>query len=130
MKHDEFIGQVQDRGDLDSRGGAEQATRTVLETLGERLGGGEPSDLASQLPPEIGIHLRRVEEAQQQGAERFDPPGFITRVTQKAQTSIDEQTAAHWIHAVLSVTRDAVTPGEWDDVVRQVPDGYFDAFGV
>ena len=52
MKHDEFIGRVQHYARLASRGDAERATRATLETLGERLAGGEPKDLASQLPPE------------------------------------------------------------------------------
>jgi uncharacterized protein (DUF2267 family) len=59
MKHDEFIGRVQHYARLASRGDAERATRATLETLGERLAGGEPKDLASQLPPEIGAHLLR-----------------------------------------------------------------------
>ena len=58
MKHDEFIGQVQHRARLSSRGEAERATRATLETLAERLSGGEAKDLASQLPSEIGEHLR------------------------------------------------------------------------
>ncbi len=54
MKHDEFIGQMQYRARLSSRGAAERATRATLETLAERLAGGEARDLAAQLPPEIG----------------------------------------------------------------------------
>ena len=53
MKHDEFIGQVQHRARLSSRGEAERATRATLETLAERLAGGEEQDLAAQLPAEF-----------------------------------------------------------------------------
>ncbi|GFE70351.1 DUF2267 domain-containing protein [Chroococcus sp. FPU101] len=42
MKHDEFIGQVQNRAGLTSREEAKVATRAVLETLAERLAGNEP----------------------------------------------------------------------------------------
>lgn len=52
MDHDEFIGQVQHRARLSSRGDAQTAVRATLETLAERLAGGEPSDLAAQLPDE------------------------------------------------------------------------------
>lgn len=52
MKHDEIIGQVQHRAHLSSRGDAEIATRATLETLAERLAGGEVNDLASQLSAE------------------------------------------------------------------------------
>ncbi len=58
MKHDEFIGQVQHRARLGSRGAAERATRATLETLAERLVGGEAKDLASQLPQGIAEYLR------------------------------------------------------------------------
>jgi uncharacterized protein (DUF2267 family) len=45
MKYDEFISQVQRRADLASREEAERATRATMETLGERLAGGEAKDL-------------------------------------------------------------------------------------
>lgn len=130
MQHDEFIGYVQDRADLDSRGAAEEATRAVLTTLAERLGGGEPSDLAAQLPPEIGAHLRETEAAQDGGGERFDVDEFIQRVMERSSTRIDGPGARHRIHGVLSVIRDAVSPGEFDDLSGQLPEGYLEAFGV
>ena len=58
MKYDEFIKEVQTHGHIESREEAERATRATLETLAERLVGGEPHDLASQLPPELAEHLR------------------------------------------------------------------------
>ena len=59
MKYDEFIAQVQRRADLKTKNEAVQAIRAVLETLGERLAGGEPKDLAAQLPSEIASYLER-----------------------------------------------------------------------
>jgi uncharacterized protein (DUF2267 family) len=56
MRHDEFIGQVQNRAKLPSRGDAEGATRATLETLGERIPENLAVNLASQLPQEIGEH--------------------------------------------------------------------------
>lgn len=129
MQHDEFIGHVQHRADLDSRGAAEEATRAVLETFAERLGGGEPSDIAAQLPPELGLHLRGIEQEGRQG-QRFTPHEFIERVQQKSARTVDGQQAAHQAHAVLSVVRDAVAPGEWRDIADQLPDGYLEAFGL
>jgi uncharacterized protein (DUF2267 family) len=41
MKHDEFIGQVQHRARLSSRGATERATRATLETLA----GGEAKEM-------------------------------------------------------------------------------------
>lgn len=49
MRYDEFIGQVQHRAGLGSHAEAERATRATLETLAERLAGGEAHDLAARL---------------------------------------------------------------------------------
>ena len=57
MKYDEFIGQVRHRARLSSHAEAERATRATLETLAERLAGGEAHDLAAQLPPELARSL-------------------------------------------------------------------------
>jgi hypothetical protein len=58
VRYDEFLGHVQHRARLGSRGEAERATRATLETLAERLVGGEAHDLASQLPPELARSLQ------------------------------------------------------------------------
>lgn len=120
MEHDEFIGHVQQRARLDSRGAAEQATRAVLETLAERLGGGEPSDLAAQLPTEIGRHLERHEN----GTERFDLNGFYERVAARQSEGTDVPQAAHHTRAVLSVVREAVSPGLVDHLRSQLPEEF------
>jgi uncharacterized protein (DUF2267 family) len=57
MKHDEFIGQVQHRAKLASRGEAEVATRATLETLAERLFKDEPANAVAQLPKGIADYL-------------------------------------------------------------------------
>jgi uncharacterized protein (DUF2267 family) len=53
MTFDEFTTRVQERGGFDTRDHAERATRAVLAVLGQWLAGGEPSDLAAQLPREL-----------------------------------------------------------------------------
>ena len=50
MDHDSFIGEVQNRAELASRGEALSATRATLETLGERIEEGQATNLAAQLP--------------------------------------------------------------------------------
>lgn len=117
MQHDQFIGHVQDRADLDSRGAAEAATRATLETLGERLAGGEPDNLAAQLPPEIGLHLRREDGA----GDPFDVEEFHRRVAEREGPGTDTGDAAFHASAVLSVVRDAVTGGVLDHVAAQLP---------
>lgn len=58
MNHDEFVGQVQHRAHLPSRGDAELIIRATLETLGERLQSESAEHVAAQLPPELGRHLK------------------------------------------------------------------------
>lgn len=57
MQFHEFLGQVQNRAQLSSLADAEIAVRATLTTLAERLAGGEPKDLASQLPEPLGQYL-------------------------------------------------------------------------
>lgn len=124
MDHDDFIGHVQQRARLDSRGAAESATRATLETLAERLSGQEPEHLASQLPPEIGLHLRRRSD----GQESFDADDFYERVAGRSTPGVDRSAATFHAKAVLSVVREAVTQGQWEHVVAQLPTGYADLF--
>jgi uncharacterized protein (DUF2267 family) len=37
---------------------------------------------------------------------------------------VDGDTARTGVRAVLSTVREAITPGEWDDVVAQLPEEY------
>jgi uncharacterized protein (DUF2267 family) len=87
MQHDQMIGQIQHRARLASRGDAERAVRATLETLGERLPEGLVDNLASQLPQEIGEHLRRTEVlGGLASGERFDRDEFVARVSERAGT--------------------------------------------
>lgn len=117
MQHDEFIGQVQHRARLDSRGAAERATRATLETLGQRLPDGLSDNLAAQLPQEIGEHLRRTASVFGDATgERFDRQEFVRRVADVE--SVDEPAAAYHARVVLEVV-DEATNGQ---IVQRVCD--------
>ena len=106
MRHDQFIGQVQARARLSSRGDAERATRAVLETLGERVPEGLADNLAAQLPHEIGEHLRRTEIYGGVGTgERFDRDEFIARVS--LRSGFDPPRALFATRAVCEVVNEA-----------------------
>jgi hypothetical protein len=87
MRHDAFIGQVQARARLDSRGSAERVTRASLETLGERVPSTVAEKAAAQLPHEIGEHLRRVAHAPGEPftGERMTQADFFTRVAERCR---------------------------------------------
>ncbi|APU14536.1 MULTISPECIES: DUF2267 domain-containing protein [Actinoalloteichus] len=120
MRHDEFIGQVQARARLSSRGEAETATRAALETLGERVPEQAADHLADQLPTEIAEHLRRTEVMGGAGTgERFDLDEFIRRVAQRGH--MHEPDAVYRSRVVLEVTGEA-TEGVLDKVRHQLPE--------
>lgn len=120
MQHDEFIGQVQHRARLASRGEAERATRATLETLGERIPEHLAENLAAQLPQEIGEHLRRTVTLAGEGTgERFGLPEFVARVSTRA--AVDEPAGVYQARVVLEVVEDAVTPGLMTKIREALP---------
>lgn len=116
MTYDQFLGQVQHRARLASRGEAERVSQAVLETLGARLAGGEPKDLASQLPPELGRYLLGPTAGMAARLQTGDIYALVSDLE-----GVDIPTAAHHVRAVASVLREAVSPGEWRDVLAQLP---------
>ncbi|GGM63729.1 uncharacterized protein (DUF2267 family) [Halarchaeum rubridurum] len=121
MKHDEFVGDVQHRLELASRGEAIRATRAVLETLGERLQADEAADLAGPLPMEIDRFLHAADSGQ-----LFDFDEYVARVSQRAR--VEPAEAAFYAKVVVDVVEDAVPDTELDDVTAQLPAGYDELF--
>lgn len=117
MKYDEFIKAVQDRGHMESREEAERATRATLQTLAERLAGGEPQDLASQLPPELAEQMRYEGE---ETSQRLSLDEFFERVSER-DGDVDLPRAVYHARVVMAVLQDAVTQGVIDDVRSQLP---------
>jgi uncharacterized protein (DUF2267 family) len=114
MDYDRFLDLVAERADV-SREVAERLALATLRTLGERISGGEARDLAAQLPTRLASPLMPAEEE----AEAFSLDEFIRRVAERAGT--DRHTANIGVAAVLTTLRDAVTSGEFDDVMSQLP---------
>lgn len=116
MQHDEFIGQVQNRARLSSRGDAELATRATLETLAERLAGGEPFNAAAQLPRGIAEYLRHEYAG---SGERFSLDEFFRRVSQRESVGLPD--AVHHARVVIEVLSEAISSGEINDIRSQLP---------
>jgi uncharacterized protein (DUF2267 family) len=123
MKHDEFVGAVQNRAELASRGEAIRVTRAVLTTLGERLQPGEASDLAGPLPMEIDIFLHDADSGQ-----IFDYDDFVQRVAERANAEYAD--AAFYAQVVLDVVDETVPESELEDVTAQLPEDYDDLFDL
>jgi uncharacterized protein (DUF2267 family) len=116
---DEFIKRVQERGGFDTRDHAERATRATLAVLGQRLAGGEPSDLAAQLPQELA-ELARYDGP----AESFDAAEFYRRVAEREGTGCTPGQAREHAMAVMSTVVDQVSEGERQDLASQLPADY------
>ena len=125
MKYDEFLGQVRHRARLGSHAEAERATRATLETLAERLVGGEAHDLASQLPPELAHFLQRPDAGI--GA-KLTLEEFFELVSEREGVELEEAT----LHArvVIAVLTEAVSQGEIQDVLVQLPATFAQLFHV
>ena len=124
MKYDEFIKQVQERGHMDSREEAEKAVRATLETLAERLRGGEAHDLASQLPPELAEYLGHERAG---AGESFSLDEFFERVNERDR-GVDLPGAVYHARVVIDVLGDAVTQGEIEDIRSQLPQEFAPLF--
>jgi uncharacterized protein (DUF2267 family) len=124
MKYAEFIESVSQRTGL-PREAAEKVTHATLRVLAERLSGGEAEDLKAQLATELKDDLAVPKEKL---AQSFGAAEFTRRVAQLAD--IDEPAAQVGAAAVLATLSDAVTPGEFDDVLSQLGREYAALMGT
>jgi uncharacterized protein (DUF2267 family) len=114
MQYDELIALVVERTGLFD-GEAVDLTRATLATLAERISGDEVRELAAQLPSPLHDALLPTAEE----AEAFSFEEFINRVAERTRSkSIVSETA---VEAVMATLRDAVTPGEFDDILSELP---------
>jgi uncharacterized protein (DUF2267 family) len=117
MRYGTFLTIVERQAGLD-RPEAERAVKATLQTLAERITGGEADDLAAFLPRELRAYLTPAVEA----AEAFDLPEFLRRVA--VRESVDEHTALEHAMAVFVAIGAAVAPGEVHDMASQLPRDY------
>jgi uncharacterized protein (DUF2267 family) len=121
MPADAFLERVAERTGLE-RDAALQATNAVLETLAERISGGEVEDLLVQLPPELHEPLRRGDALSNGAARKMSLDRFIRHIAEREGVAPDQ--ARGHTRAVLATMREAIAPKEWFDVTSQLPDEY------
>ncbi|MGK5741110.1 DUF2267 domain-containing protein [Micromonospora sp. URMC 103] len=122
MKHHEFVAAVRQRGEYGSAAEAEDVIRAVLGVLAERLTPDEAHDLAAQLPQGIAEMLEEPSQTL-----RLSVQEFLQRIA--AGTGATTRTAEWDAGAVLSTVADAITEGELNDLMTQLPSGYAALFG-
>lgn len=119
MKYDDFVGRVQERAHLDSTNRAMSAVRATLATLSERLTFEEAKDLAAQLPSEIAMCLSISPVMH---AQRLSLDEFFYRVATREKAHPPE--AIYHARVVMEVLGEAVSRGEMEDVLGQLPEEF------
>jgi uncharacterized protein (DUF2267 family) len=118
---EEFVTRVADRsGQVPET--ARQATEAVLETLGERIAGGEVEDLAGQLPAELRPALERGNARSGGKAERLSLDEFLSRVAERE--GVSPQQAREHARAVFITLGEAISEKELADLVAELPTEY------
>lgn len=118
LSADEFLRRVGDRAGLDPRG-ARRATDAVLETLAERISGGEVADLISRLPVELHPPLKTGDAKSNGAARPMSLDEFVRRIAEREAVTPAE--AREHARAVFATLREAVGEKEFLDVSAQLP---------
>jgi uncharacterized protein (DUF2267 family) len=117
----ELLRDVSQRAGLDPEG-ARRAVEAVLETLAERIAGGEVEDLISLLGVELHAPLRRGLEASGGEARPMSLDEFLRRVAEREGVTPAE--ARDHARAVFAALRDAIPDREFGDITVQLPPEY------
>ena len=118
---DTFLQSVADRVGL-WEDDARRATDAVLETLAERIAGGEVDDLIARLPVELHEPLRRGRERTGGKASRMSLEEFEVRVAEREGG--DVANVRNHVRAVLTTLRDAIGEDDFSDIRVQLPREY------
>jgi uncharacterized protein (DUF2267 family) len=121
MPAEEFLAKVAERAGLDAEG-ARRATEAVIETLAERIAGGEVDDLIPRLPLALHDPLRRGKAASGGSARRMTLERFLSRIAELED--VDPFEAREHARAVFATLREAVGDEEYFDVTVQLPPDY------
>jgi uncharacterized protein (DUF2267 family) len=121
MNYEAFIQAVQDELGLHHDEAAE-AVDATLETLAERISGGEVEDLMSELPEELRPALERGSMESHGVARKMSLEEFVREVAWREGATPDD--ARKHARAVFKALRQAVDEDEFEDVVAQLPDEY------
>jgi uncharacterized protein (DUF2267 family) len=121
MRYERFVDEVRQRAGVTEEEAA-AAVAATLETLGERLDHTERSLLAAQLPNRLKGMLQGKHRT-----DRYSLAEFYNRVRARAEVGYPE--AIHRSRVVAAVLLEAVSEGEMNDVLSQLPKEYEELFG-
>ncbi|SDQ27538.1 DUF2267 domain-containing protein [Natronobacterium texcoconense] len=134
--YSDFVGEVQHRIEAGRQAEGVRTTRAVLATLGERVGEGGATDIASPLPMEIDRHLLEVEHG-----HTYDFDEFVDRVQMRMNyddldldasygkpSEVDRSEAVYQSKAVVALLSELVPGGELANVENQLPAEFDELF--
>jgi uncharacterized protein (DUF2267 family) len=121
---EEFMDRVEGRAGLD-RAAAERAMEAVLETLAERIAGGEVDDLAELLPAELRPPLERGKQHSRGKAQRMSLDEFVGRIADREGVVWED--ALEHARAVFTTLREVLPDKEWSDLLAELPRSYSEA---
>ncbi|MCW3019013.1 MAG: hypothetical protein JWN10_1321 [Solirubrobacterales bacterium] len=119
-----FARRVARRAGLDTDA-ARGVTEAVLETLAERIAGGEVDDLEEQLPEELRAPLERGKARSRGKAQPMSLDEFVARIAEREGTGYEQ--ALDHARAVFAALRETLTDKELSDVLSELPRGYYEA---
>lgn len=123
--YERFVHRVHARAPFPDEEATRHAIDAVLETLGERLAGGEVEDLIALLPVELHPPLRRGDLATNGKAEQMTLTEFLERLDDRLGT--DLETSESYARAVLRTLRQTIGEDEFADVSRELPREYLES---
>ncbi|WP_425545102.1 DUF2267 domain-containing protein [Dactylosporangium roseum] len=103
-------------------GRALAVSEAVLETLAERIAGGEVDDLVKELPGDLRPALERGRARSGGQGRRMSLAEFLDLVAERADVTPGE--ARRYGAAVLATVHDAVTEKEFLDLLSELPKSY------
>jgi uncharacterized protein (DUF2267 family) len=118
---EEFLDTVAERAGLD-RDGARRAVDAVLETLAERIAGGEVDDLIAQLPAVLHEPLKRGNALSNGAARPMSLDEFVRRIAERE--GVVPGVALSRARAVFATLREALPEKEFLDITAQLPRDY------
>jgi uncharacterized protein (DUF2267 family) len=104
---------------------ANRASEAVLETLAERIAGGEADDIAEELPEGLRPPLERGKARTRGKAQKMSLDEFVARVAEREGVSYEQ--ALDHARAVFATLRETLTDKEFSDLLSELPRGYQEA---
>lgn len=124
LLENEFVDRVSGRAGLDMPAAA-RAAEAVLETLAERIAGGEVDDIAEALPESLRGALERGKQNSGGKAQKMSLDEFVARIADRE--GITWEDALEHTRAVFATLREALPDKEWSDLLDELPRGYQEA---